>query len=197
MRATTVHQPPTTINTTPGATSTFLVATDRGDDPASAVTLELGLQLAREAGARVVLYDRSAESSFTDPFEAPAWAGGQLPIWEQLLSPPQLKHLGYGYLAEQLSYAKAMALDAAAWLPFGVGPSAMGRCSAAWGVTHVVMPAKVANPSVWARLRGHTLADFQTNLPGVEILLVHPDGRLQQITSRSIQPQPMRTGALV
>jgi hypothetical protein len=88
MRAATVPQPPTTtINTSPGATSTFLVATDRGDDPTSAAAVELGLQLAREAGARVVLYDRSAESSFTDPFEAAAWAGGQIPTWNQLLSP--------------------------------------------------------------------------------------------------------------
>lgn len=197
MRATTVPQPPTTSNATPGATATVLVATDRGDDPASAVTLELGLQLAREAGARVVLYDRSAESSFTDPFEAPKWAGGQLPTWNQLLSPPQLRHLGYGYLAEQLSYAKAMGLDAAAWLPFGVGPPVMGRCVAAWGVTQVVLPAKVANPSVWARLRGHTLADFQANLPEAEILLVHPDGRVQQITARLVHLQPMRTGTLV
>jgi hypothetical protein len=198
MHATTAPQPPTTTsNATPGAIATFLVATDRGDDPASAATLELGLQLAREAGARVVLYDRSAESSFTDPFEAPKWAGGQLPTWEQLLSPPQLRHLGYGYLAEQLSYAQAMGLDAVAWLPFGVGPAVMGRCVAAWGVTQVVLPAKVANPSVWARLRGRTLADFQANLPGVEILLVSPDGRLQQITSRLINLQPMRTGALV
>lgn len=173
------------------------MATDRGDDPASAVTLELGLQLAREAGARVVLYDHSAESSFVDPFEVPAWGSGQIPTWEQLLSPPQLHHLGYGYLAEQLGYAKAMGLEAAAWLPFGLGPPAMGRCSAAWGVTKVILPAKVANPSVWARLRGRTLADFQANLPGVEILLVHPDGRVQQITSRLREPQPMRTGALV
>jgi hypothetical protein len=67
--------------------ATFLVATDRGDDPASAVTLETALQLAREASARVVLYDRSAESLFTDPFEAAAWAGGQIPTWEQVLSP--------------------------------------------------------------------------------------------------------------
>jgi hypothetical protein len=45
-----VDQPPTTTTD-----ATFLVATDRGDDPASAVTLEMGLQLARDAGARVVL----------------------------------------------------------------------------------------------------------------------------------------------
>jgi hypothetical protein len=73
----------------------------------------------------------------------------------------------------------------------------MGRCVAAWGVTQVVLPAKVANPSVWARVRGRTLADFQANLPGVEILLVSPDGRVQQIASRLMQPLPMRRGVLV
>jgi hypothetical protein len=61
----------------------------------------------------------------------------------------------------------------------------------------VVLPAVVAHPSWRARLRGHTLADFQSNLPGVEILLVHLDGPVQQITLRRIQAQPMRTGALV
>jgi hypothetical protein len=106
------EQPPTSATD-----ATILVATDRGNDPASAVTLEAGLQLAREAGARVVLYDRSAESSLVDPFEAAAWASGQIPSWDQLLSPQQLKRLGYGYLTEQLSYATAIGLDARAWLP--------------------------------------------------------------------------------
>jgi hypothetical protein len=198
MRAATVPQPPTTtINTTPGATSTFLVATDRGDDPASVVVLETGLQLAREAGARVVLYDRSAESSFTDPFEAAAWAGGQIPTWNQLLSPPQLRSLGYGYLAEQLTYARAMGLEAAAWLPFGTGPRAMARCCAAWGVTHVVLPAAVAHPLWRARLRGHTLAGFRTSLRGVEILLVDTHGGVHQLAGTPSGPQPARTGALV
>jgi hypothetical protein len=183
-----VHQPPTTTTD-----ATFLVATDRGDDPASAVTLEMGLQLAREAGARVVLYDRSAESSFVDPFEADAWASGRIPAWDQLLSTRQLNLLGYGYLAEQLADAKAMGLDAAAWLPFGAGPAAMGRYQAAWQVTHVVLPCTLENPSVWARLRGHTLADFQAAMPGVEILLVHPDGRVQPVTERASHAEPIRT----
>jgi hypothetical protein len=183
-----VDQPPTTTTD-----ATFLVATDRGDDPSSAVTLEMGLQLARDAGARVVLYDRSAESSFIDPFEADAWADGRIPTWDQLLSCRQLKRLGYGYLAEQLAYARAMGLDAAAWLPFGAGPAAMGRCQAAWRVTHVVLPARVARPSWRARLRGHTLASFQAAMPGVEILLVHPHGRVQSVTARASHAEPIRT----
>jgi hypothetical protein len=175
--------------------TTFLVATDRGEDPASAVALETALQLAREAGARVVLYDRSAESLFTDPFEAAVWAGGQIPTW-QLLSPPKLRRLGYGYLAEQLSCARSMGLEAMAWLPFGSGPAAMARCGATWGVTHVVLPAAVAQPSWRARLRGHTLAAFQANLRGVELLLVDADGRVHHIETEG-KPQPARTGAPV
>jgi hypothetical protein len=178
--------------------TTFLVATGRGDDPASAITLEAGLQLAREAGARVVLYDRAAASSFVDPFEAPTWAGGDVPGWNQLLSPAQLRRLGDGYLAEQLVYARVIGLDARAWLPFGTGPAAMAHCAVAWGVTHVVLPARVAHPSLWERLRGRTLAPFQEGMPGVEILLVDEEGRAQQATEQhSGQYQPTASGALV
>jgi hypothetical protein len=56
-------QPPTT-----DTDAIVLVATDRGKDPASAITLEAGLQPACEAAPGVVLYDRSAESSFAEPF---------------------------------------------------------------------------------------------------------------------------------
>ena len=90
-----------------------------------------------------------------------------------------------------------MGLEAAAWLPFGSGPAAMGRCCAAWGVTHVVLRPKVAYPSWRARLRGHTLAAFQANLRGVELLLVDADGGVHQLTGTAATPQPARTGALV
>jgi hypothetical protein len=43
-----------------------------------------------------------------------------------------------------------MGLDAAAWLPFGAGPAAMGRYQAAWQVTHVVQPASHTEP-IWTR----------------------------------------------
>jgi hypothetical protein len=69
-------------------------------------------------------------------------------------------------------------------------------CCATWGVTHVVLPAKVARPSGWARLRGHTLADFQDSLPGVEILVIHPMGACNRHPPAG-KPQPIRTAALV
>lgn len=100
-------------------------------------------------------------------------------------------------LAGQLTHARAMGLEAMAWLPFGSGPTAMARCGATWGVTHVVLPAAVAHPSWAARLRGHTLAAFQANLRGVELLLVDADGRVHRIAGTAGKPQPARTGALV
>lgn len=175
---------------------TYLVAIGRGDGPASAVTVQTGLQLAREAGARVVLYDRSAEASFIDLYEAAAWSAGNVPSWDQLLMPEQLRRLGYGYLADQLSQARALGLDAAAWLPFGVGPAAMARCCTAWGVTQVVLPAKVPRRSWRARLRGHILAAFQASMPGIQIVLVDADGRPHRITGSAGERQPTTTGAL-
>ena len=41
----------------------YLVATDDGHDPAYAATRAAGPQLAGATGSRVVLYDRSSESS--------------------------------------------------------------------------------------------------------------------------------------
>ena len=90
-----------------------------------------------------------------------------------------------------------MGLEAMAWLPFGTGPRAMARCCAAWGVTHVVLPAAVAHPSWRARLRGHTLAAFQANLRGVELLLVDADAGVHHIVGTAAKPPPARTGALV
>jgi hypothetical protein len=118
---------------TPRTAAIFLIATDWGDDPASAIVLEAGLQLAREAGARVVLYDRAAESSFVDPFEAPTWAGGHIPKLASASRALPAAAAGLWLPGRAAGLANGMGLDAKAWLPFGTGPVAMARCAVAWG----------------------------------------------------------------
>jgi hypothetical protein len=85
----------------------YLVATDDGHDPAYAATRAASLQLAGATGSRVVLYDRSSESSWTHPYDPniclPSVAGRV-----QLLGPQALRRLGYGDLADQLEQARAM-----------------------------------------------------------------------------------------
>jgi hypothetical protein len=51
----------------------LLVATDDGVDPAYAACRRAGLEVARRAGAAVVLYDRSSESYLVDPYEPGPW----------------------------------------------------------------------------------------------------------------------------
>jgi len=111
----------------------YLVATDDGRDPAYAAARAAGLQLARATGSRVVPYDRSSESFWTDPYD-PNFRSPSVGGRGQLLGPEALRPLGYGYLADQLEQARAMGLDAEAALAWGVGPAAMvrscqpGRC---------------------------------------------------------------------
>jgi hypothetical protein len=165
----------------PGA---YLVATDRGHDPAYTISRAAGLRLAREAGAPVVLYDRSSESYWLEPYE-PATASPSLPGRRQLLEPAALRRIGYGYLADQLDQARAMGLDARAALPRGAGPAAMARWCQQTGVTCVILPATLARPSLRDRLLRRTLADFQAKLAGVAIVLVDTTGAV-----RPIQAQP-------
>jgi hypothetical protein len=146
------------------------VATGDGHDPAFAASLARGLELARQAGARVILYDHASESPFVDPFEAT----GRIPGYQRdcLLEPGQLREHGYGHLADQLVTARRLGLDTGAWLVFGIGAKPLARCCHQLGVTRVVLPAKAARPSLRERLFGHTLAAFTARLPQVEFVLV-------------------------
>jgi hypothetical protein len=155
-------------------TPVYLVATGDGHDPAFAASLARGLELAYQAGARVILYDHDTESPFVDPFEASGIAGYER---DCLLEPSQLREHGYGHLADQLLAARRLGLDAGAWLVFGIGAPALARCCHQLGVTRVILPAKTARPSLRERLFGHTLAAFTAHLPEVEFVLVPASSR--------------------
>jgi hypothetical protein len=159
----------------PATGQVYLVATGDGHDPAFEASLARGLELAVQAGARVVLYDHASESPFVDPFEAT----GRIAGYERdcLLEPGQLREHGYGHLADQLLAARRLGLNAGAWLVFGIGAKPLARCCHQLGVTRVVLPASVARPSLRERLFGHTLAAFTAHLPQVEFVLVPASGR--------------------
>ena len=148
----------------------YLVATGDGHDPAFAASLARGLELAAQAGARVVLYDHASESPFVDPFEATGRIAGY--ERDRLLEPGQLREHGYGHLADQFLAARRQGLEVGAWLVFGIGAKPLARCCAKLGVTRVILPASAARPSLRERLFGHTLAAFTARLPQVEFVLV-------------------------
>jgi hypothetical protein len=182
------------VSATRAGAAVYLVATDDGHDPAYAATRAAGLQLARATGSRVVLYDRSSESFWTDPYD-PNFRSPSVGGRGQLLGPEALRPLGYGYLADQLEQARAMGLDAEGALAWGVGPAAMVRCCQQAGVTHVILPATLARPSLLDHLLRRRVADFRDKLAGLAIVLVGPDEVLQmQALGSAIRPRDVGVG---
>jgi hypothetical protein len=160
------------------APSTMLVATDDGTDPAYAVCRRAGLEVARREGAAVVLYDRSSESYLVDPYESGPWTSqNHGPAGDRPLDLPELVRLGRRYLAEQVAEGRALGLEVGAWLARGTGPAALAAACERLGVDRVVLPDKLARPSLRDRVLGRTLAGFQARL-AAKITLVDDQGAL-------------------
>ncbi len=144
-------------------TSTILLATDDGRDPAYAEMREPVLRWAASQQARVVLYDRSAESYFVDPYPSGPWTadveGG--PERRALLEPQQLEMMGRHYLAEQVRSAREAGVTAGGWLPSRPGTRGMDDAVSAIGADLVILPAPASRPSLLDRVRGNTLAGFR------------------------------------
>ena len=156
----------------------LLVATDDGTDPAYAVCRRAGLEVARREGATVILYDRSSESYLVDPYEYGPWTSqNHGPAGDRPLDIPELLRLGRRYLAEQVTEGRALGLQVGAWLARGTGPAAMAAACERLQVDRVVLPDKLARPSLRDRVLGRTLADFQDRL-SAKITLVNDQGAL-------------------
>lgn len=147
-------------------TRTILLATDDGRDPAFGEMRGHALRWAAAQEARVVLYDRSAESYFVDPYPSGPWTadveGG--PDRQALLDPRQLEMMGRHYLAEQVRSARSAGVRAGGWLPSRPGTRGMVEAVAAVGADLVIMPAAASRPSLFDRVRGNTLAGFREAL---------------------------------
>ena len=151
---------------------TVLLATDDGSNSGYGDMRDRALAWARDQDARVILYDRSSESYFVDPYSSGPWTadvesdGGR----EGLLEPDDLELLGRHYLALQLTAARRAGVDASAYLSSKPGPRGMSDVVQRFGVDVVVLPATVAHASLIDRVRGNTLDRFREIL-SVEVML--------------------------
>lgn len=156
---------------------TVLLATDDGRAAAYADMRERALAWARDQDARVILYDRSSESYFVDPYSSGPWTadvesgGGR----ERLLEPDDLELLGRHYLAVQVTEARRAGVDAFAYLSSKPGPRGMAAVVERLGIDVVVLPAAVAQASLIERVRGNTLERFRALVP-VDIMLADARG---------------------
>lgn len=158
-------------------TRTVLVATDDGRDAAYARMRAPAIRWAADAGARVVLYDRSAESYFVDPYPSGPWTADveSGPQRRSVLEPRDLELLGRHYLAEQVTEARATGADVAAWLPSTPGPKGMAEAVDACEADTIILPSSIERPSLVDRVSGNTLDRIRKALT-VSIAIGDQDG---------------------
>lgn len=153
----------------------YLVPTDDGVEDFSAVR-KAGLELAATDGARVLLYDRSSESYFTDPYTFGPWGNnldGVAP--SDPLEPHTLRSLGRSYLADQLLEVRGRGIEAQAFLAQGHGLTALAAVCQRFHPDLLFLPYEMAHPSLYNRLRGNTLSDL-LRLMDLRVRLVDPQG---------------------
>ena len=117
------------------------------------------MDVARRSGGRLILYDASSATAFTEPIAGPVSAEGVEEQYGDPLSPEELERLGRPAIAKLALRAREEGVDAWAWLPSEHGVEALWDDARRRGADLVVLPAELAEPSVLERLRGDRLDD--------------------------------------
>jgi hypothetical protein len=158
-------------------TAWYLVATDDGSDAAYAVTREAGLELAADADAGVILYDRTSESKLTNPYPSGPWSDeGDAVSPESELEPETLHDMGRGYLAEQVVDARDRGIPTRAHLAVNTGAEALSDAVRRYRPTTVVFPRRATeDASLLDKATHDTVADLLADT-SAEVVLIDDEG---------------------
>lgn len=158
--------------------SLILVVTDDGSSPSIARARRSAVELARSTGGRILFYDRSAESSFVDPYASgPFTSDNEGPDGRRMLDPAELRTLGRDYLAADVADARSSGVAAWAWLPRRTGPRAIAEAVERFGCDLIVVPAEIGRAAVvdrpWPGARPRSTVH-------VPLLVAGPDGSVRE-----------------
>ena len=157
----------------------YLVATDDGSDEAYAITRRAGLDLAKQDGATVLLYDRTSESYLTDPYPVGPWSPEDDAVSEDTeLDRQMLENLGRHYLVEQWNEAEAQGVQVRAHLARGAAAEALADAVSRYQPDVVILPEEVNDPSLAERVTGNSLEKFRRSVD-VEVRLVDHAGQMR------------------
>lgn len=151
----------------------YLVATDDGSDKAYTATREAGFELAAEADAGVILYDRTSESKMTNPYPAGPWSDEHDAVSpESDLGPETLQEMGRGYLADQVVAGRERGLDVRAHLAVNTGAEALSDAVERYRPAAVVFPESAQDDgNVFDKVRHKTVADELAHTDAKVILI--------------------------
>jgi hypothetical protein len=138
--------------------------------------VDAAVDVARRSGGRLVLYDASSATAFTEPIAGPVSAEGVEEQFGDPLGPEELERLGRPSIAKRVFRAREEGVDAWGWLPSEHGVEAMWADARRRGADLVVLSADLAEPSVLERLRGDRLDDETLSDAPTPVLLVDESG---------------------
>jgi hypothetical protein len=151
----------------------YLVATDDGSDEVYTATRVAGFDLAADAGAGVILYDRTSESKMTNPYPAGPWSDEDDALSpEYELEPETLREMGRGYLADQVVAGRERGLQVRAHLAVNTGSEALSDAVERYRPTVVVFPEQVKDDGgLIDKVRHNTVADLLADTDAQVILI--------------------------
>jgi hypothetical protein len=163
---------------TDNPTAWYLVATDDGSDEAYTATREAGFDLAADAGAGVILYDRTSESKLTNPYPAGPWSDEDDALSPESELPPEtLRELGRDYLADQVVAGRERGLRVRAHLAVNTGAEALSDAVERYRPTTVVFPEEVTDDGgLFDKVRHNTVADLLADTDA-QVVLIDAHGK--------------------
>lgn len=139
--------------------------------------LRAAVDTARQAEARLILYDIDAAQMFSAP-RPTEWSGEtESSDWSDLLTVDDLERAGRRPIAEQVRRARSAGIEAFGWLPARKGADALAEYADRQQADLIMLPADMEEPGLFDRLRKATLKDAleQTDRP---VAVVGDDGEV-------------------
>src|SRR5919201_4014256 len=136
------------------------------------------VQLAARRGVRLILWDSSTASSFTDPVASEVSAEGAGEGFGALLSDVELEQLGRPAMARAVLDARKEGIDAWARLAISHGADVLAEEARVLGADLIVLPEELDDPGVVDRIRGDTVEKTREQA-SVPVVVVDRSGALR------------------
>ena len=138
--------------------------------------------LAEEGGGEVVLFELSAASYLVSPYPEENRRD-----WLRVLGEREMLFLGRAPVARQLASLRSRGVEAGVILPATHGFQHLAEWVERENVSMILIPASMASPSLFDRLRGYSLAALleYTDRP---VMAVEPDGTMRRAGSPVAEP---------
>ena len=140
---------------------------------------DAALKLATRHGARLIYYDASSASAFSEPVVSDWSAAGEERKFGNPLTDGELEALGRRPLATRVRAARERGIDAWGWLPSERGVRALMDYAGEQSADLVLVPDDLKEPGFVDRIRGQTLEPAAEDPTPVGV--VDKEGRVELV----------------